>query len=83
MTIEQRIKAFVALGKVMQHLGEGKDWESTDIGLTASEYEKIQRIINTQIHHNGWFSKDNIQTSLRNLASMLTEEGLTAWVNKY
>lgn len=83
MTLEQRVKAFVALGKVMQHLGEGKDWESNALGVTAGEYEKLQRVINTQIHHNGWFSKDNVQTSLRNLAGMLQEEALLNWVNQY
>lgn len=83
MTIEQRVKAFVALGKLMQQLGEGKDWESNSIGVTASEYEKLQRVINTQVHHNGWFSKENVQDSLRNLANMLHEDELLQWLNRY
>jgi hypothetical protein len=44
------ITAFAQLGKVMVQLGKQESWTDFSLGLTAEEYEKLQIVINRQIH---------------------------------
>lgn len=67
----------------MVQLGKNEPWTDFSLGLTEVEYEKLQVIINRQIHFNGWFSKKSVCESLLALGSQLTVEQLTAWTNAY
>lgn len=77
------ITAFAQLGKVMVQLGKQESWTDFSLGLTAEEYEKLQIVINRQIHFNGWFSKNSVCESLLALGNQLTVESLTDWSSKY
>ncbi len=67
----------------MVSIGEGKDWQDFNLGVTKDEYEQLQVIVNRQIAYNGWFTKENVQQSLFALGSQLTEEKLVDWTSNY
>lgn len=67
----------------MVSLGEGRDWQDFNLGVTKEEYEQLQVVVNRQIAYNGWFTKENVQQSLFALGSQLTEEKLVEWTSNY
>lgn len=77
------IHAFVQLGNVMQNLGKNLSWQGFDLGCTEEEYLELQRVINKQIHYNGWFTKENVHLSLLNLGEQLHQEALSKFVAPY
>jgi hypothetical protein len=77
------IKGFVQLGKLMVSLGEERDWQDFNLGVTKNEYEQLQVVVNRQIAYNGWFTKESVQQSLLALGMQLTEEHLTEWAGAY
>lgn len=79
----QIIKGFAQLGKLMTHLGEGKDWTGFETGVTESEYHQLNVVINKQFIYNGWFTKENVRKSLFSLGVLMTEENLSSWMNSY
>jgi len=80
---ETLITAFAQLGKVMVQLGKQEPWTDFSLGLTEGEYEKLQIVIDRQIHFNGWFSKKSVCESLLALGNQLTIESLTSWTSNY
>lgn len=83
MKREQIISAFAQLGEVFRALGSAKEYPGTSIGITASEYEDLQKVINKQFQFNGWFTKENVQQALLGLGTWLTEEKLSQWLEHY
>lgn len=83
MNKETLITAFAQLGKVMVQLGKQEPWTDFSLGLTEGEYEKLQIVIDRQIHFNGWFSKKSVCESLLALGNQLTIESLTSWTSNY
>lgn len=83
MKQEVIIKGFVQLGKLMVSLGEERDWQDYNLGVTKEEYEQLQTVINRQIAFNGWFTKESVQQSLFALGSQLTEGQLSNWTSSY
>ena len=70
MTIEQRIKAFVALGNEIRK----------EIAEKNEEFETI--VIKAKVH-NPWFDPRFTRIAFQSIADLLTEESLNAWVNNY
>lgn len=83
MNKETFITAFAQLGKVMVQAGKQEPWTDFSLGLTEEEYEKLQIVIDRQIHFNGWFSKKSVCESLLALGNQLTIESLTSWTSNY
>ena len=83
MKKESLVQAFCQLGLVMRNIGENKPWESFDIGITATEYDKLNVLIGTLKHHNGWFTEDMIRKAIGNLGKSLKKENLEQWIAQY
>ncbi|GGH77183.1 acyl-CoA reductase [Phaeocystidibacter marisrubri] len=45
--------------------------------------EELMRVVNTDVHHNGWFDKSEVLHALGEWAKALSEESLSTWVEKY
>ncbi len=67
MTLQDRIQAFVKLGKRLENL-------STD------EFETLARRVE---NNNSWFSQEQTRLALRGLQIFLQEKALTEWLEKY
>ena len=71
MNVQQRISAFVTLGKVLENVAEStesSDWDSA---------------ISNARNHNAWFTEENIRLAFRGIARMLTAEKLEQWLLPY
>lgn len=71
MDHQQRVKAFIELGKVLGQVASeagATDWDDT---------------IRTAGHRNGWFTEENVRLALRGLSRMLAEEKLEKWLSVY
>jgi hypothetical protein len=80
---DEIIYAFSKLGNEMIFLGNQVAWNENLTILSQEEYEKVQTVINRQIHLNGWFSKVSVCNALVALGKLLTVEELTNWTKKY
>ncbi len=67
MQLNQRINAFVNLGKSLKEIAS----------------EKEESILQKAQAENGWFTLENIRFSLNSWSEALSEENLKKWVSKY
>ncbi len=68
MQLNQRINAFVDLGKFLGKIESENEFESI---LRKAEAE------------NGWFTQENIKFALKNWGDALSKENLQRWISKY
>jgi hypothetical protein len=82
MTIDQRIKAFVAWGEFLKQFAEpgGKQGNPS---LNEQFYEPLAQLIRSVHIHNGWFTEENVRSALRGIVQMLDQEQLLDWVSRY
>jgi hypothetical protein len=74
------IELFVQLGKVLDVVGNEKEWPGFACGLTEEEYLALDDLVLRQMSYNGWFTKENVRKVFRAWAEQLTEDNLIAWI---
>ena len=72
MNLEQRKEAFVKCGLFIKGHFNG-NWEPGEKGL----HEGLNHLIASALTYNGWFIKEFVEESLKNISSMLEERSLT------
>lgn len=82
MTINQRIKAFVTLGKFLKQFEQPflGNHENELNNHYATDLEDLIKIVHT---HNGWFTEVNVRIAIAEIANMLNEEELVEWMSNY
>jgi hypothetical protein len=79
-SIENTIRAFAALGdllgKTALELAEGHP-------DAASEFPELHHALHTAVHHNAWFTGENIARSFSAWSQVLTQENLQEWISAY
>jgi len=83
MTIEEHTSNLVALGKFLGQfqidgIQKHPDFSELD-ELTNEMHEKID----ASIHHNGWFTRENIIFSLQQWSEALKFENIKKWIGRY
>lgn len=73
MNLQNRISAFVALGKMLQF----------EIENLSDEDGKLKSVLLKAYYSNKWFVEQNSLLSLTAICEWLTEEVLNDWVKKY
>jgi hypothetical protein len=74
MGLEERIKAFTELGKILRAALSGED----------SKYSReVSEIIDRQHLNNQWFTPSNVRMAFNAIADQLTEENLLKWCGAY
>ncbi|MFD1095785.1 acyl-CoA reductase [Salegentibacter chungangensis] len=83
MTIEDRKSHFLTLGKFLGQF-ELKD-SVLDEKLPHNEkfFTEMDHKIDSAVHHNGWFNRENVVFSLQEWSKALTRENLDEWLSKY
>ena len=71
MNHQQRLEAFVRLGKVLSEVAENPTESSWAVAYRQAEAK------------NGWFTQENISIALRGIAYMLDSEKLEKWLSEY
>ncbi len=82
-TLQSRIAAFSQLGKVMNSLGTQDKWPGFECGINQEEYGEFEELIEKVIHHNGWYTPENVRKALSSLSQMLQVEKMEVWMSKY
>lgn len=82
MTIDNRIKAFISLGKFLRQFAVNGKKEELD-ALNALFYNDTQELIKSVHIHNQWFSEDNVRNAFGALADSLEETPLLDWISIY
>ncbi|RFC54767.1 acyl-CoA reductase [Brumimicrobium aurantiacum] len=83
MDRQKTIKSFSILGDSMKKWGERAEKEAFNPFVAGAFYERMETAILGAKAHNGWFSASSVQESFYRFGEQLTEEKLTAWVEKY
>jgi len=71
------------LGRILSDLGNSKVYSGYEYGLSESEYEEFENLIERVHIYNPWFTPLFVRKSLLGIASWLTEEKLSTWLNDY
>jgi len=80
---EYRIRAINQWGRIFEALGSSAPWPGYESGVTAEEYDELNRIIETHVHHNGWFTENNVRRALFAWSGELQHNRLEEWLNAY
>lgn len=78
---DQRLAAFVQLGRVFDLFGWRKPWPGPSCGLSEAGYAAFERAIGEAGVRNPWFTEENVRNMLRSLSIMLGEEDLAFEAN--
>ncbi len=81
MILNDRIKAFISLGKFLMQFGESSD--KADHPINQLYYDSFAQLIKTAHHSNGWFTEDNVRNAINQIALSLNESELLEWVAIY
>lgn len=83
MTINQRKDKFVQLGKFLSQFKAAGIVKEDDIQHNDPFFDLLQEKIFNAVHHNGWFTKENILFSLEQWSAALTQQNLDKWLEPY
>ncbi|MGQ0828586.1 MAG: acyl-CoA reductase [Bacteroidota bacterium] len=81
MTTDNRIKAFVVLGKFLQQFV--RDGHKEAHPLNDQFYNDFEQLIKTVHIHNPWFTEDNVRNAVKGIAGNLHHEQLLEWISVY
>ncbi|HEY0030638.1 MAG TPA: acyl-CoA reductase [Bacteroidia bacterium] len=82
MTINDRIKSFITLGRFLKQFSE-KDKAKEKTALNELFAEDLEQLIATVHIHNQWFTEANVRDSIGALAASLQEDTLVDWIAGY
>ncbi len=83
MLLNNRINAFCELGKFLNQFKSTGYEKVTTVKLNDDFFDKMIRKIETAVHHNGWFTKENVVYSLTQWSNALTKQKLSTWLSAY
>ncbi|WP_282016422.1 acyl-CoA reductase [Marinifilum flexuosum] len=82
MKIQERISAFVELGKFLKQFSE----EETQIAkheLNTRYFEEFKELLNRVSIENLWFTPNHVRSSIIGICQFLNKENLNQWLEKY
>ena len=82
MTLQNRINAFVILGKFLNQFDTHQKDEDL-AALNTKFYEGFEYLILRQKAFNGWFDKESVFAAIAAISLSLTEKQLTDWMAEY
>ncbi|WP_424493573.1 acyl-CoA reductase [Salinimicrobium sp. GXAS 041] len=83
MTIEQRKKNIAQLGQFLGQFSINGIKKLDSLPHNDPHFERLAQQIEQAVHHNGWFTKENILFSIEQWSKALTLENLEKWLSKY
>lgn len=83
MQLEERINAFVQLGKFLGQFSSESTEKQSDILQNDAFYEGMLQKLEDAKNHNGWFTPDNLYFACRSWSEALSEANIRRWVSAY
>lgn len=82
MQLQQRINAFVGLGRFLKNFST-EEIQKPDIPFIEEYFEGMILQLEMAKTHNRWFTDDNLRFAFQSWAEALSEENLKEWTSKY
>ncbi|HET8808759.1 MAG TPA: acyl-CoA reductase [Flavobacteriaceae bacterium] len=83
MELEIRKRAFVELGRFLSLFSS----ENPELSLWSKSQQKIYFSLlektEQAVHHNGWFTKENVLFTFENWSNALSKDNLEQWLSNY
>lgn len=83
MTLNDRIIAFVALGKFLSQFDDKNPTAQDDVLCNAAFFDKFSEAIQHAKHYNSWFLPEEIKFSFSQWGKTLTTQKITEWLSSY
>lgn len=83
MSIHQRKSHFIELGKFLNQFRRDGIQQHENIKYNDEFFEPFKEQIERAIHHNGWFTQENILFALEGWSEALTNSNLEEWLKPY
>ena len=83
MQLQQRKALFVRIGALLKILSMPSEERAGIEFSNLLNLEEVDGVINLEVSHNGWFTKENIRQSFAAWGEVLVEEKLEKWLNSY
>jgi len=79
--MQQRIDAFVKLGKFLNQFSQSRIEKKENIAFNDLFFDGFKHQIKLAEEHNSWFTKNNILFSLESWSNALTNDNLSKWIS--
>lgn len=83
MTLAQRKKAFIELGKFLSQFSLSNNSKKDDVLHNGIFFNDMNDLIVLSQSHNGWFTPDQVYFALQSWSAALTAENLDKWLDCY
>ncbi len=83
MLLNDRINAFIELGTFIRQFKNTGFKKVSSVRYNDDFFDEMAHRITTAVHHNGWFTEENVLFSLNEWGNALTEENLNQWISSY
>ena len=83
MTLETRINTFAELGRFLCLFSTENPDFSNFSELQKELYAFFSDKVSAAVHHNGWFTKENVLFAIDQWGNALTRENLKNWLDNY
>lgn len=83
MTIEQRRKKLEDLGRFLSQFKRSGIEKQEQVPHNDPYFELLKEKIEAAVHHNGWFTLENVLFAMEQWSEALTEANLQKWLSGY
>lgn len=83
MKLQDRQQAFERLGLFMGQFKTDKVVKDSNIECNEPYYDQLDAQIEQAVHHNGWFTKENVLFAIETWSAVLSRENIEQWTNSY
>ncbi|MBB1150152.1 acyl-CoA reductase [Myroides sp. NP-2] len=83
MDLEAKKKAFVTLGDFLRQFATNEFVKSEKVEHNDTFFSSFETLIETSVHYNGWFVKEQVLFAIQSWANALTEENINQWCSAY
>ena len=83
MQLENRINAFISLGKFIGQFSKTKISKKEGILHNDSFFDGMKDCLEKAKSQNGWFTEDNLKFALQSWSEALTKETIMQWISAY
>ncbi len=83
MTIDDHKSHLTTLGKFLKQFRLTESEKNEGLPQNDKFFSEMEEKINRSVHHNGWFTRENIIYSLQQWSEALSPENLKLWLDEY
>ncbi|TBW29077.1 acyl-CoA reductase [Gramella sp. KN1008] len=83
MTIDDHKSHLVKLGKFLKQFKIVESVKDKSLPANDRLFSLMEEKIDNAVHHNGWFTRENVVFSLQQWSEALKEENLKLWLAEY